>query len=48
MKKVLLLGVCLMFVVTCFGCSTIKGIGEDIGAVGGWVTSGSDKVREGN
>ena len=45
MKKMLLAAVCLVFVVTSIGCSTIKGIGEDISAIGGWVSTGSDNVK---
>ena len=48
MKKLVLLAACLTFMVTSFGCSTIKGMGEDISTVGGWVTKGSDRVKEGN
>jgi len=47
MKKFLLAGLCLTFMFASVACSTIKGVGEDIGAVGGWLTQGSDNVREG-
>ena len=47
MKKISLLAVCLLLVVTSIGCSTIKGVGEDLSAIGGWITKGSDNVKEG-
>jgi len=47
MSRALLAGVCIFLMVASIGCSTIKGIGEDLGTIGGWVTSGSDSVREG-
>lgn len=47
MKKTLLMGICLLLVVTCIGCNTIKGMGEDVSAVGGWMVKGSDNVVEG-
>ncbi len=28
------------------GCGTIKGLGEDISAVGGWFSRGSEHVQE--
>ena len=48
MKKAILAGICLSLMVVSVACSTIRGVGEDIGAVGGWLTKGSDNVREGN
>ena len=47
MKQFILAGICLVLLVTGISCGTIKGMGEDIGAVGGWVTKGSDNVKEG-
>lgn len=47
MKRMVLAGVCLILVVSCIGCNTIKGLGEDLTAVGGWIMKGSDNVREG-
>lgn len=47
MKKLLLAGICLALMFASVACSTIRGIGEDLGTVGGWVTKGSDNVREG-
>ena len=46
MNKLLLTAVCLMFTVTLVGCGTIKGIGEEIGTVGGWLVKGSDNVQD--
>lgn len=48
MKRGLLAALCLMLMVVSVGCSTIRGVGEDLGTVGGWVTKGSDNVRESN
>ena len=47
MNKMLLAGICLMLMVASVGCGTIKGVGEDLSTIGGWVTKGSDNVREG-
>ena len=47
MKKIVLAGICLALVITGISCGTIKGMGEDLSAVGGWVTKGSDNVKEG-
>ena len=47
MRAALFLGICLALTITSLGCGTIKGIGKDITTVGGWVTSGSDRVKEG-
>jgi len=45
MKKVtLMVSVLLMLCVV--GCGTIKGLGEDISAVGGWFSRGSESVQE--
>ncbi len=46
MRKVLLGGICLMLAVACIGCNTIRGMGEDVGTVGGWVVKGADNVQE--
>ncbi|MCK5013995.1 MAG: entericidin EcnA/B family protein [Candidatus Omnitrophica bacterium] len=46
MKKTILAGICLVLAVACIGCNTIKGFGEDLGTVGGWVVKGSDNVQE--
>ena len=47
MKKVCLLIVCGVMLLTLAGCNTIKGFGEDISAVGGWMIKGSENVKEG-
>ncbi len=47
MKKIGLAVICLMLAIVVTGCSTIRGVGEDLGTIGGWVTKGSDNVREG-
>ena len=47
MNKMLLAGICLTLMFVSIGCSTIKGVGQDLSTVGGWVTKGSDNVREG-
>jgi predicted small secreted protein len=46
MKKMILTGMCLVLVVACIGCSTVKGFGEDVSTVGGWVVKGVDNVQE--
>ena len=46
MKKALLGGICLMLAIISIGCNTIKGLGEDVSTVGGWVVKGSDNVQE--
>lgn len=43
----LLAGICLVLMVVSIGCGTIKGLGEDVSTIGGWVTKGSDNVKEG-
>ena len=47
MKKMFLSVVCLMLAGMIAGCGTIKGIGEDVKAVGGWMTKSSERVQEG-
>ena len=47
MSRALLAGICVFLMVASIGCSTIRGVGEDLGTIGGWVTKGSDNVREG-
>jgi predicted small secreted protein len=46
MKKFTWMGLTLFMAVILTGCSTIKGMGEDIRAIGGWISHGSDHVRE--
>jgi len=48
MKKLVLAGICITLMLASVACSTIKGVGEDISSMGGWLTKGSDNVREGN
>ena len=47
MKKMSLAAVCMVLMFTSISCGTVKGVGEDLTAVGGWVTKGSDNVKEG-
>ncbi|MFC1594221.1 hypothetical protein ACFL38_02725 [Candidatus Omnitrophota bacterium] len=44
MKRLVLIAICLAFTATLIGCGTMKGLGEDITAVGGWFVKGSDEV----
>ena len=46
MKKIILIAMTLAFAVSLYGCNTMKGIGNDLTAVGGWITSGSEHVEE--
>lgn len=46
MKKYVAIVLVTLFSTTLVGCSTIKGIGEDVSAVGGWIKKGSDNVKE--
>lgn len=46
MKKGILLMVGLMALFTVTGCGTVKGIGDDISAVGSWLSKGSVNVQE--
>ncbi len=46
MKEIILIVLCGVFTLTVVGCGTIKGVGEDIRAVGGWFMKGSDNVKE--
>jgi len=48
MRKTLLLLLCVCFTLAVTGCGTIKGIGEDVTALGGWLTKGSENVQEGS
>ena len=45
MKKLILLGISVILMAAIAGCSTIKGLGEDVSAVGGWLTKGSDRAQ---
>ena len=46
MEKYLRSLLVLMCVATFYGCNTIKGIGDDVKTVGGWISSGSEHVEE--
>jgi len=46
MKKVILMLSVLGCVVIISGCSTFKGIGEDITSLGGFISGGSDHYKE--
>jgi predicted small secreted protein len=46
MKTVFLLMLCGMIILTAVGCGTIKGIGDDVSAVGKWLSKGSDTVKQ--
>ena len=46
MKKGILSVLVFAFVVSLAGCNTIRGIGDDVTAVGGWITRGSEHVEE--
>ena len=45
MKKMVLAMTCLVLTVACIGCNTIRGLGEDVSSVGGWVVKGADNVE---
>ena len=42
MKKIILSIIALTFIVSLAGCNTIKGFGEDVKTIGGWITAGSE------
>jgi len=46
MKRIILGVVMLMCILSLSGCGTIKGVGEDVRTLGGWISSGSDHVEE--
>ncbi len=45
-KRIILSIVVTVFVGSFYGCGTIKGLGEDVGAIGGWMSGSSDHVKE--
>jgi predicted small secreted protein len=47
MKKACLFILCGLLILSVTGCGTIRGLGEDINTVGGWLMKGSDAVKEG-
>jgi len=46
MKRIILGFLTLALTAPVAGCNTIKGIGEDVKTVGGWISSGSEHVEE--
>lgn len=46
MRRMILSVVAVAFIASLAGCNTIKGIGEDVKTVGGWISSGSEHVEE--
>ncbi|MCK5180135.1 MAG: entericidin EcnA/B family protein [Candidatus Omnitrophica bacterium] len=46
MNKLILGVVMLAAVVLLSGCNMIRGIGNDVTTIGGWITSGSEHVEE--
>ncbi len=46
MKKAILGLFACAFLISLAGCSTVKGLGEDVSTVGGWITKGSEHVEE--
>lgn len=46
MKKAYLFVLCGLLILTIAGCGTIKGLGDDIGTVGKWLTKGSNSVTK--
>jgi len=45
MKRHFWLALSGLLILAIAGCGTIKGIGEDIGTVGRWLSRGSDNVK---
>ena len=48
MKKVCFFVVSGLLILAIAGCGTIKGMGDDISTLGGWLTKGSEAVKTGN
>ena len=48
MKKACLFILSGLLILAIAGCGTIKGLGDDISTLGGWLTKGSDAVQTGN
>jgi predicted small secreted protein len=46
MNRIVLGIIMLICVVSFYGCGTMKGVGSDLKAVGGWITSGSEHVEK--
>ena len=47
MKKACLFILSGLLILSIAGCSTIKGLGNDISTLGSWLTKGSDAVKIG-
>jgi len=47
MKKACLFVLCGLLILAIAGCGTIKGMGDDISTLGGWLIRSSDTVKEG-
>lgn len=45
MRKISLIILVGLLVVTAVGCGTVRGFGDDISTVGHWFTRGSDRAR---
>ena len=46
MKRACFSVLCILLLISIVGCSTIKGLGDDIATVGKWLMKGSDAVTE--
>ncbi|MCA9405852.1 MAG: entericidin [Candidatus Omnitrophica bacterium] len=46
MKRIGSIFLGVLFVISLYGCNTIKGVGKDLSAVGGWITDGAGHVEE--
>jgi predicted small secreted protein len=46
MKKKMLSLMGLLLMASFYGCNTVQGLGEDLTAVGGWISRGSEHVEE--
>ncbi len=44
-NRTLLRVTALIILLSAAGCGTIKGVGDDISTVGGWLSRGSEKVQ---
>ena len=45
MKKGMMMTICVLMSVSLIGCSTVKGIGQDIASVGKVISASSDHVK---
>lgn len=46
MRKFYRYFLCGLILLTVAGCETVKGLGKDFDAMGGWVIKGSEKAKE--